>query len=161
MYESLSGAHSTSPSGITRRHFRHEGVIPIPTASGEVRLIRLHDAYETERVEIVGTKFGAAPKIPAYNDVDDNRTFLRGQRETTHAGLTDNMRGHTWFVAAAYEYLLETPVGLASEMPAARMHADITLAADPANAGQLPVANIPASTFVTGMLGKPTPTSSA
>jgi hypothetical protein len=155
-YESFTGAHTVTPSGVRRRHIRHEGVLAVPTASGTVRLIRLHDAYETEQVEALSTKFGEAPKIPAYTDVDSNRTFLSGQRETTQ-GMTEGMRGHTWHVSAVYEYVLTDPVGLDSEMPGGKLYVDVTLEADPATAGNTPIANIPATSFVTGLLGKPSP----
>lgn len=156
-YENKAPAYgdTRAPTGTRRKHVRHEGIMVLPTASGAVRQFRMHDAYEMEHVEIIASEYGVAPKIPAFTDVDDNRTFIGGNRETLNAVPVESGHAHLWYVAANYSYVLASPVGLAAEFPGARLYMDTTVVADPAQSGTVPCANIPTTSFVTGLLGKP------
>lgn len=150
MAEQHPQAHSVSPTGTFRRHRRIEGILPLPTASGEVRLIRLHDAFEQEEFEGTATEFGKAPSVPAWNDVDSNRVFVGGERICSSPAVAANLTGHTWQLQFHYTYILATAEGLASEMPGAKIAEDSLIT-------ELKNANYPATCFTVGLMGQPSP----
>lgn len=146
--ENLDGAFTIAPTGTERTHQRHEGLIVVPTTTGGVRVIRLHQPYETERVTFQATKQGAPPTVPTYEAPDTNRTFLGGGRSMAAPPPTASLEGHVWTVSGHYDYVLSVAAGLASEMPGAM------LAAEPTPNATAEDANIPSTSFVTGLLGK-------
>lgn len=149
MAENIEGAYTEDPTGTERTHARHEGLIVVPTTTGGVRIIRLHQPYETEKVTFAGSKRGAPPYVPSYESPDTNRTFVGGFRSAPAPMPTPGLDSHIWTVTGAYEYVLANNAGLNSAMPGAK------LAGDPMENMQSPEdATIPASSFVVGLLGK-------
>lgn len=149
MAENLDGAYSEDPTGIERTHVRHEGLITVPTTTGGVRVIRLHQPYETEKVTFAGTKRGSPPYVPSHVAPDTNRIFLGGHRSSPAPMPTAALDSHIWTVTGGYEYVLVDNAGLNSAMPVAK------LAGDPMENMQSPEdATIPAAAFVVGLLGK-------
>lgn len=120
MAENFKGA-STVRYGITKSHDRIEGVMQIPCADDEAKLVRLHKPLEVLIVSWEAERTGAPPIVPHPAEFEPNLVFLGGTRSAIVPIPKPEGQGHYWVMGGVYRYALKIVAGLDSAFSTGRV----------------------------------------
>lgn len=115
---------------IERGNYQDGGLAFLPVAGPApqpVSLVRLHSGYELHWVTFAMVRRGAPPVVPHPTMFDANLCFLRGW-VSFNVPIPQGGGPHIYSGAGLYQYVKQSPTGLAEVTPLGRMPFETSLA---------------------------------